>query len=569
MFSSLRTPSPASHVPQHVENPAVGSSQANANPSHTALPANASPSDLIARCNRLLDDLKINTMQHEQRVQTMQLLAQQLPHLPGEKSVAGKVKEVAVRAGALAVNGVWSDLVPSQKQLRKQHRTPQAAVFYGLMDHLADARRLNRPSTARFLGFKKATPSPGPASFFAPEIDRRRLNAPVWSQLILDAHELKDGRQAKMLKGFEANFNDLPVQGSESEMKIVTGMIDAYSESFTNLVRTLARPNTESHSNTLSKQEAKALDILGKFAVRLSGPVREQLLHEVRNASNSASSGSRPALSTALAGLTDTLTTASAGHPNQAEAVTSEAAANSPVKNRTHSLRELEKALNESQGSVSDMVKHMTSVVERLPTLSNKPLSASQPSIRANAFQLVIRHLDAPNNPHKAETTMLSRLSLQKRELKFDGNDIPRRTSVAPVWTALFSKVDALTPVQKDMLLARFAENFQVFDLLSPQESENWNNEKQKLLAAYVPSLTKLLEMLPNLGDAKRSASMNGTQQDAIRILREYAVQLPAEGKNALSKTIDNVVSTLEEGKNSIHPVILQLTHFKKDLEHV
>lgn len=496
-------------------------------------------------------------------MQSMGLLVKQLPTLPGEKTVAAKTKEVAVRTGAMAMESLFGRMAPSQKQLRSQYRTPQAEVFYGLMDHLAESRKANRSTNTRVFGFKKPTPRSGPATFYAPEIDRRRLNAPVWKELILHAYELKDGRQEKMLAGLKANFEDLPVGGSPLEITKMTEMIDAYSESFVNLARMLARPSPESAPETLSKQETMALGILGEYAVRLSWPARQQLRDELTSACN-ATHVLRPALSDALTNLNTTLANAPANNSNQVDAVSGGATQNTPEDGRPLTRKALTDRISRSVGSVSDTVKAMIELADRLPKLSNAIQSASQPSLRTETFEFLLQHLDTPRNPQEVNPSLRKLWTIPKRELKFDGQDVARRTSAAPVWTALFSKVNALGPMQQGRLLNRFAENFEVFNQLPREQAEDWAPEKQQLLAAYAPSVVELARVFFNLDNS--ADVMSPVQVDAIRILREYGEQLSTEAQSVLSDTIRGVLDNPQNSAYLNHPGMYALNSFQNEL---
>ncbi|WP_151639111.1 hypothetical protein [Noviherbaspirillum aerium] len=561
----LISPRQSSSIPayQAAANSAGQYSPASGKPAHAAPKFDAPVSDRIDYCNKLLGDLKTGLLTDSQRAETMKSLVAYLPGLPGEKSALKKTKEAVTQTGTGAMRFV-TGRGPSRREVKENFRTPQAEVLYAVAHHLADIRRLNRPADRNFLGFKKPTHHPKLASFNEPEVDRRRLNAAVWRDLILQASIFKESRQEKILDDFEANFSDLPVRGSSHAIEKMTEMMDAYAASFISLTQMLARPNPDSHSDTLSKQETKALDILRNFAVRLSVPAREQLLAELRTASTQTAV-QRPALSTALANFTRVLTNTTA--PYQLDAVPGEATQGMTAETPNTPRTRLMKNISKSEGSVTDMVSDMTSLAELLPKMSSHLRSASQPSVRTETFDFLMHHLDTPSKQVDEKKPFNYLWTPPKRELKFDGRHMDRRISVAPVWTALFSNVRALNLTQQSVLLNRFEKNFKVFDSLPEDRANDWAEKKQELLAAYTQSLATLIEVFHTLGKPDAPDTRLRVHDQALAIVREYGPQLPAEGKQALSKKLADLFSTTEKPVDWSLPGMHDLHHFKNDLD--
>jgi hypothetical protein len=523
----------------------------------------------------LLNELSKKGKKQEDRAVLMMALAEQLPRLSGEKTKAYKAKEIVVRSLAAAGRGGTAVLLhlpgvgPSQKQLKTHFRTPQAEAFHGLMDHLANPHRLTRSSAMRVAGFKIKTHRPEPTAFDYSDLERRSLNAPVWNEIILHANVLKDSRQNKMLDGFAANFEDLPVHGKESEIGVMSRMIDAYAESFSNLVAMLGQSGRDSRTDSLSKQETKVLDILDNFAVRLSEQGRQQLINNVR--STLAQLPSESALSSRLTGLERTLERS----PSQIDVPQGKPAAIVLEGNTNADVKTLMRSIRKPTGTIEELATNMTLLAQQLPRVGEKqPNSFSSivreiqqgSSSRKEAFDFLIHYLDTPKNRLALEKREFGSLSIPKRTVEFDRDDIVRRIHVAPVWTELLSHARILEPNDQKRLLKRLTENLHIFDSLTPEEAKTWAPEREKLLAAYVPSLVKLVEVFADLGSSRKPDSTSPNQSEAIKTLLTYGPRLAPDAQDALMEEIGKVAEAHTELVENGHPGMAMLTSLQQEL---
>lgn len=399
----------------------------------------------------------------------------------------------------------------------------------------------------------------------------------MWNELILHANDLKISRQEKMLDGFAADFDDLPVHGTTSENKAMAEMMAAQAERFVNLVGMLDQSDRDSRVHRLGIRETKVLEILNSFAVRLSEPARQQLSEKI----TSVLSGLVPdsPISTHLHALQSTLAGSHDSPSSQSAVIQAEQASIVPRANANNGVNTLMHSIRNPRGSIHELATNMTRLAQLLPLVDqNQPTSLPfladkiRPGVLSwdRPFKFLIHHLDTPANRLNIEQRKVGRLSsIPKRTVEFDRDHIIRRIAVAPVWEELLGHASILTPKQQGRLLERLTENFRIYDGLSNEDTDTWAQQWKESLAAYTPSLARLVEVFPDLDSSKKPDSMSPMQLNAVAMLRTYGPQLSSEAKTALKDKIGEVAAARPDLEENHQPGMISLRRLQSELQAI
>lgn len=609
MFSVFRSPA-YRHLSDHSLQDAHHSA-----PAAESVPSRASSNSAAESAERepkpdyrqLLKDLESESRDHVIRAQFMRSLADQIASLPQDKSAVDKGREAGTRTLAALGRAVWLKSSASQKQLRHNFATPQAEVFNGLMRGLANPNRLTQSVVVGQLGALKRTEHrPLQTPFHWKDLERRRVNAPVWEKLIFDAPNLKPERQSKMLDLFETNFNDIPETASEPNQEAKAAMIAAYENSLVGLANSFSHLGKPAGPDGWNEQQTKAAAILEKWAPMLPHDALNRVKFALgepafRFQNRSPSSERLNALATRLDSAPAAQTQRVQPMPNTLKPDLAKA---SQEPDRNTLIARIEKPAGDLDRWASDMldlarklphlsatksksarifgksqqILHGTSPLMLLPgrfpneVMTNSRLRHSVETTRRSpqglTFEFLMNHLDDPRARTKLDLDFRGNFVPPKRVLKFNPNDIDRRIAAAPVWQELISQAGNLKQERQVKLVERFRENLDVFKLLPDEEASHWGEEKQAMLDAFSGSLVELAKVFSDLVGREKIDLMTPAQFEALALLREYGPMLQPGPQKAMVDEISRITDTFANGSQAHHPAILDLRALGKNLSN-
>ncbi len=304
---------------RHKEQPPLtNSDNLNGGPTASAIQAPLLPPQIPDEAVQLDSRMKmIEGLPLEKKLEPLRQLARTLPTLTAEKTVPQRLNEVFERATLFAVKAVsprevidmvnqqhaafgnhnvgmrgTTKLIPTQRDLKRFHASPQKKVFDFLLSQIKTPRNetawwvslaANKAKFRRRVKFSTASPA---------EINRRIDLAPVWAEMVSHAACLKPSRQLQFVKGLEECFEHLPTRGAEggtsthdrSTIRSQDAITQAYAVALRNLAAVVPDLIDPDHPDSMSQCQLEAFRLLNNLVDNLTTEQKASVLKAATDA---------------------------------------------------------------------------------------------------------------------------------------------------------------------------------------------------------------------------------------------------------------------------------------------